>query len=152
MVVGFLGTFLPVLPGTTLIYAGILIHFFFSGRNESGLGWIGLTVISIFWVLTILLDWVAGAMGAKWFGSSRWGIFGAIIGGIVGIFFLLPGMILGPIIGVFVAEMLFARKRIRSAASSTVGTVVGSLVGLLAKLVFAGGMIAWFIADVFVLN
>ena len=27
MVVGFLGTFLPLLPGTSLIYLGVLAHF-----------------------------------------------------------------------------------------------------------------------------
>lgn len=152
IVVGFLGTFLPVLPGTTFIFAGVLAHYFLNGMEESGLTWVSLVVIGLIWVLTILVDWFSGAIGAKWFGSSKWGIVGAIIGGIVGLFFSLPGLIIGPIVGVFVAEMLFAKKDLKPAANSTVGTVVGGLAGLIAKVILAFVMIGWYFADVFLVN
>jgi len=152
--VGFVGTFLPVLPGTTLIYAGMLAHYFLMGMQAgSGLTWQSLVAIGILWAISIAVDFFSGAMGAKWFGSSKWGIWGALIGGVVGmIFFSLPGLILGPILGVFVAEMWFAKKKWKPAANSTVGTVVGGIAGIVGKAVLAVMMILWFVADVFFLN
>lgn len=152
IVAGFIGTFLPVLPGTSLIFVGILVHYFSMGMEESGLTWVSLVIIGLIWIATILIDWFSGAIGAKWFGSSKWGIVGAILGGIVGLFFSIPGLIIGPIVGVFVAEMIFAKKKIKPAANSTVGTVVGGLAGLLSKVILAGAMIAWYLADVFFVN
>lgn len=153
ILVGFFGTFLPVLPGTTLIFVGMLAHYFLFGMQaESGLTWQSLVVIGLLWVVSMGIDWVSGAMGAKYFGSSKYGIWGALIGGVVGLFFSLPGLILGPIIGVFVAEIYFAKKEWKPAANSTVGTVIGGLAGMVAKMLVAMAMIGWFAADVFVFN
>ena len=151
---GFFGTFLPMLPGTSLIFVGVLVHYFIMGmQDESGLTWQSLVVIGILWAISIAVDWVSGAMGAKWFGSSKYGVWGALIGGVVGAFILFPvGLILGPIIGVFVAEIWFAKKEWKPAANSTVGTVVGGLAGMVGKMILAMAMILWFVADVFFLN
>lgn len=152
IVVGFLGTFLPILPGTTLIFAGCLIHYFAMGMEASGLAWQGLVFITILYILSLVLDWFSGAIGAKWFGSSKWGIIGAIVGGIIGLFFSLPGLIIGPIVGVFAFELAFAKKQVRDASNSTIGTVVGGIAGLIGKVILALGMVAWYLGDVFVIN
>lgn len=152
IVIGFLGTFLPILPGTTLIFAGCVIHYFAMGMEASGLAWQGLVFIGILYALSLVLDWFSGVIGAKWFGSSKWGIIGALVGAIIGFFFSLPGLILGPIVGVFVFELAFAKKQVRDASNSTIGTVVGGIAGLIGKVILALGMIAWYIGDVFVIN
>lgn len=152
LVVGFLGTFLPVLPGTTLIFIGSLLFYFTMGMESSGLAWQGLVFIGLLYGLSILLDWVSGALGAKWFGSSKWGIVGAILGGIIGLFFGIPGLIIGPIAGVFIFEIFVAKKEVKEAGQSTVGTVVGGIAGILGRVALALGMIAWFVVDVFFVN
>lgn len=152
LVVGFLGTFLPVLPGTTLIFAGAVIHYFSMGMEASGLAWQGLVFIGVLYVTSLILDGISGAIGAKWFGSSKWGVIGAIAGGIIGLFFSLPGLIIGPIVGVFLFEVLFAKKEVKDASNSTIGTVVGGLAGIVARVLLALGMIAWYVGDVFVVN
>ncbi len=152
LVIGFLGTFLPILPGTTLILVGAFLFYFAMGRESSGLAWQGLVFIGVLYALSLLLDWLSGALGAKWFGSSKWGIIGAILGGIVGIFFGIPGLILGPVVGVFLFEIFFAKKEVKDASSSTVGTVVGGLAGIVARVFLALGMIGWFVVDVFFVN
>jgi uncharacterized protein YqgC (DUF456 family) len=153
IVVGFFGTFLPILPGSTLIFVGMLAHYFLFGMSESGLSVISLVVIGLLWAASIAVDWVSGAMGAKYFGSSKYGIWGALIGGLAGgLFFNLPGLILGPVIGVFVAEMWFAKKEWKPAANSTVGTVVGGLAGMVGKMLLALIMIVWYATDVWVIN
>ncbi|MCB1076522.1 MAG: DUF456 domain-containing protein [Verrucomicrobiae bacterium] len=154
ILVGFFGTFLPVLPGTTLIYVGMLAHYFLMGMQaDSRLTWQSLVVIGLLWIGSIAVDWVSGAMGAKYFGSSKYGVWGALIGGLVGaVFFSLPGLILGPVVGVFVAEIWFAKKEWKPAANSTMGTVVGGLLGMVGKMLLAMLMIGWYAADVFVFN
>ena len=152
IVIGFLGTFLPVIPGTTLIWSGMLVHYFSFGMEDSKLTWQSLVVITLLYIISIIVDWFSGAIGAKWFGSSKWGFGGAILGGIVGLFFGLPGLIIGPILGVFLFEMLFAKKEVKDASNSTVGTVVGGVAGIVARVLIALAMIAWYLTDVFVFN
>jgi uncharacterized protein len=152
LVIGFLGTFLPILPGTALIFAGACLFYFAMGWESSGLAWQGLVFIGLFFLLSVLLDWVSGALGAKWFGSSKWGIIGAITGGVLGLFFGIPGLIIGPIAGVFLFEMFFAKKEFKEASHSTVGSVVGGLAGILGRVILALGMIGWFVVDVFFVN
>lgn len=152
LVTGFFGTFLPILPGTTLIYMGVLVHYFAMGMETSGLAWQGLVGIGILYILSLVLDWFSGAIGAKWFGSSKQGVIGAIIGAIVGLFFGLPGLIIGPIVGVFAFEMAFAKKEVKEASNSTIGTVVGGIAGVIGKVILALGMVGWYVVDVFVVN
>jgi len=152
LVVGFLGSFVPVIPGTTLIFCGVILYYFSMGMESSGLRWPGLVMIGIFYILSIVLDWFSGALGAKWFGSSKWGVVGAIVGGIVGLFFNLPGLIIGPIAGVFIFEIIFGKREIKQASNSTIGTVLGGLAGMLARVILAFGMVLWFVSDVFVVN
>lgn len=152
LVAGLLGTFLPLLPGTALIFAGALLFYFTMGMEASGLAWQGLVFMGLLLGLSVLLDWVSGVLGAKWFGSSRWGLFGALLGAIVGLFFGLPGILVGPIVGVFAFELFVARKRLGEAGHSTLGTIVGGLAGVVGRIGLAIGMLAWFVVDVFFVN
>lgn len=144
---GFIGTFVPVLPGTVFIFLGCVAHYFFFGMEDSAIGWPGLVAIGVLLILSIIVDWAGGAVGAKYFGASRWGIVGALVGGVVGIFFPFPGLIVGPLIGAFAFEMLFAKKKLKPAGKSSWGTFLGSVGGLIAKVVIALAMVAWFVVD-----
>ncbi|NNE93195.1 MAG: DUF456 family protein [Verrucomicrobiales bacterium] len=150
IVVGFVGSFLPIVPGAFLLWLGAVLHYFLFGMQDSGLSWQGLVVISLLLIVSLVIDWLSGALGAKWFGSSKWGMLGAFVGAIVGLFFSLPGLILGPIIGVFVFEMYVAKKEMKDASNSTIGTVVGGLAGLIARAIVSVIMLVWYLADVFV--
>ncbi len=152
VIAGFAGTFLPILPGTTLILAGCAIHYFALGLESSGLSWIGLAIITVLYVISVIVDYLSGAIGAKWFGSTKWGIWGAIIGGIIGLFFSLPGIIIGPILGVFLFETLFAGKKLAEAGNSTVGTVVGGIAGMFLRVGLAMLMVGCYVWDAFFFN
>lgn len=147
--IGFLGTFLPILPGTILILAGALVHRFWIGA-ESSLGWVGLGILALLVLLSYLVDNLASALGAKWYGASKWGMWGAVLGGLIGLFFGLPGLFIGPLAGAFAFELLLARKQITGATRSTWGTLVGTALGILVKGGIALAMIATIIVDLFV--
>lgn len=150
--VGFIGTFVPILPGNLLILAACFFYYLTMGMEASGLAWQGLVFVTCLCLLSYALDWVSGMLGAKWFGSSKWGLLGAITGAIIGLFFGLPGLIVGPILGVFFFELLIARKEWKTAGKSMLGTVVGGIMGIGARIAIATGMIAWFVVDVFYVN
>ncbi len=144
MLVGFVGTVVPLLPGTTIILAAAVMHHFALGAERS-VGWWTLSGLLVLTIVSHVLDFVSGAMGAKKFGASRWGAIGGIVGAIVGIFFGLPGIFIGPLAGVLLGELL-GGKGLLPAGKSTWGTLLGTTAGMVAKLIIASMMVTWFLA------
>lgn len=144
MIAGLVGTILPLLPGTTIILAAAVMHHFALGPERS-IGWWTIGGLVVLTVVTYVLDFVSGAMGAKKFGASRWGAVGGILGAIVGIFFGLPGIFIGPLAGVLLGELL-GGKGLLPAGKSTWGTLLGTTAGIVAKLFIGSVMIGWFLA------
>ena len=150
IIAGFAGTIIPFLPGTTLILAGCCLHYFALGQEGSGLRLITLMIIGVLYVGSVIIDSLSGAIGAKWFGSSKWGVVGAILGGLIGgLFFSLPGILIGPVVGVFLFEVLFGKKKIADAGNSTVGTVIGGATGMILGSIIGLIMIGCYVFDIF---
>lgn len=145
LLVGVIGSVVPLLPGPFLIFIAGLLHTFL--RPESAMSWPGILLLTLLLVLAYVVDMAAGAVGARWFGASRWGIVGVFVGGIAGLFFAPLGFILGPILGGLLFELVFAKKRMAPAVKSTWGTVVGTGVGLVARLAISLAMVATVLVD-----
>ena len=145
MVIGLAGAVLPFVPGPMVIFVGALVHTLL--RPQSGVSWWCIGILFVLMLVAYAFDFASGAVGAKWFGGSRWGMAGVIIGGLVGLFFGLIGLIIGPLVGGFAFEMLFAKMELKPAAKSTWGTVVGTGVGLAARLGVSIAMVAAFLID-----
>lgn len=144
---GALGVLLPFLPGVPLAWLGIFLYALATGFET-----LSVTTIGVFFglmVLTQILDFIAPMLGAKKYRASKYGIIGALIGGIVGIFVLnIWGIIVGPLIGAFVGEMI-ALRRPNEALGASFGAFVGCLAGSLIKLVLVMVMAGFFIASLF---
>lgn len=145
---GLVGCVMPVLPGHLLILAGAIIYRLLVGPS-AGIAWWGFAILVLLMAIAQAFEIISGSLGAKWFGGSKWGVIGAMVGGIAGLFFLPFGLILGPLIGAFGFEKAFAKKDTRDSAVSGVGSVVGTVAGMAFKIVVGVLMIAWFFADVF---
>ncbi|MEO5914024.1 MAG: DUF456 domain-containing protein [Luteolibacter sp.] len=148
LLAGAVGCVLPVLPGHLILLIAAVAYRLMLGE-ESGLEWWSFVVLGLLMAISQTFEMLSGAAGSKWFGGTRWGAVGAIIGSLVGMFFLPFGLLLGPLIGAFVCEVAFARKNARPAAISGVGSVVGVLAGMGFKMVIGLLMIVWFFLDVF---
>ena len=146
MAVGLMGTFVPMLPGSSLILLGAVLHHFL--LPEASVGWPTLVGLTVLMLAAQAVDLIAGAVGAKRFGATKWGTYGGIIGAVVGLFFGLPGLLIGPLLGVLVGELL-GGKGLLPAGKSTWGTVVGAAAGMAVKLVIALAMITWFLIAAF---
>lgn len=145
LVLGLIGSVVPLLPGPFLIFIAGILHTWL--RPESAMSWQGIVILSLWLVLAYIVDMVSGALGARWFGASRWGIAGVFVGGLVGLFFAPLGFILGPVAGGLAFELLFAKKRMAPAVKSTWGTILGTGVGLVVRLLISLAMIATVLID-----
>jgi uncharacterized protein YqgC (DUF456 family) len=143
MILGLVGTVVPLLPGTTIILAAAILHRVMLGEAQS-VGWWTIGVLTALTVVSYALDFMSGALGAKWFGATRWGAFGGILGAIVGLFFGIIGIFVGPLIGVLLGELL-GGKGLLPAGKSTWGTLLGTTAGIVARLIIAVLMIGWFL-------
>jgi uncharacterized protein YqgC (DUF456 family) len=94
LVLGFVGTLIPFLPGHLILFFAALGHWLML-RGDSGVEWWTFVVLGVLLILSQVFEFLSGAAGTRWFGGTRWGAFGALIGGIGGIFFIPFGLILG---------------------------------------------------------
>ena len=145
LLLGLIGSVVPLLPGPFLIFIAGILHTIL--REESAMSWQGIVILSLWLVLAYVVDFFSGALGARWFGASRWGIAGVVVGGIVGLFFAPVGFILGPLIGALAFEIFFAKKRLQPAVKSTWGTLLGTGVGLVVRLLISLAMVATVLID-----
>lgn len=143
MAIGLLGTVLPVVPGAIIILAAAVLHQVMLG-SEKSVGWWNVGVLVVLALLSYALELAGGYFGAKRFGATKWGAFGAMIGGIVGLFFSFPGLIAGPIVGAIAGELV-AGKRLVSAGRAGWGTLLGNLAGMVGKLTIGLLMVSWFL-------
>lgn len=131
IVAGFVGVFVPIIPGTPLIYVSLLVMQFLLG---SPFTWTFLIIWGLVVAVVATLDGLIPAEGARRMGGSRYGIYGCLIGALIGLIFFPPfGIIVGPIVGAFIGELISGRKS-KSAWRAAMGSFVGYLVATVLKL------------------
>jgi uncharacterized protein YqgC (DUF456 family) len=143
VLIGFAGTFLPVLPGVPLVFAGMALAAYAGGFTKVGKA--TLIVLGLLTIFALLIDFLAASVGAKRVGASRAAIAGAAIGTVVGIFMGPFGLLFGSFLGAVGGEMLATRDPERA---TRVGFAawLGLLLGTLFKLALTFAMVGIFIA------
>ncbi|HKQ85052.1 MAG TPA: DUF456 family protein [Steroidobacteraceae bacterium] len=144
---GFLGIFLPALPGVPLMYAGMLLAAW--GDDFQRIGWLSLTVLGVLTAISVIVDFAASALGAQRVGASRRAIWGAFVGAVIGVFFGLPGLVFGPFLGAVVGE-LSVHGRMTTAGRVGIGTWLGLIFGTLVKIAIAFSMLGVFVLAYFI--
>lgn len=140
---GLAGLVLPALPGAPLLFLGLLAAAW--AENFVYIGWGTLTVLGGLAVVTYVVDFVAGAFGARRFGASNRAIFGAALGTLLGLFFGLPGVLLGPFVGAVAGE-LTGHRDLHRAGRAGIGATLGLALGAAAKIALAFAMLGIFLA------
>jgi uncharacterized protein YqgC (DUF456 family) len=141
--VGLIGTVVPALPGTTIILAAAIIHRVMVGADKS-IGWKTMIILVLLTLVSYVFDFVGSYFGSKYFGATRWGAFGAILGALIGLLFGVIGLFAGPVIGAIAGEFV-AGKRMIDAGRAGWGSLLGNLGAMLGKLVIGLAMIAIFL-------
>jgi uncharacterized protein YqgC (DUF456 family) len=140
--VGLAGIVLPALPGTILIFAGLLLVAWADGFARVGAA--TMTVLGVLTVASYFVDVAMMAFGMKRLGASRRAMAGAALGAVVGLFFGIPGLIVGPFAGAVLGEWS-AHRDLGRAGSAGVAAWIGFLLGTAAKIGLAFAMVGIFV-------
>ena len=144
---GLAGIVLPALPGTVLIFAGILLGAWIDDFSRVGAWTLGIT--GLLTVLSFACDYLAAVLGAERVGASRQAIVGALLGSVAGILTGLWGLLVLPLAGAALGEYLAIRDLAR-AGRVGFATGVGLLLGTAVKIAIAFAMVGIFIAALLV--
>lgn len=147
ILIGIIGSIIPLIPGSPIVFGGLLLVQFTSKHPFS------VEFLIIFGVLAILsavIDNVLPIYATKKFNGSKKGVWGSAIGLIIGLFFFPPfGIIIGPMLGAFIGEIADGKT-----ANNAVRPAFGSLIGFLSSIFLRFGlsvvMAYYFVIEVFI--
>ena len=140
--IGIIGSFLPILPGPSISWIGILLLYI---TKTIPINYWVLCITFILMITISLLDFVIPSKGVKEFGGSKFGIYGTNIGLIIGLFFPPLGLILGPFLGAFIGELAFNSQDKKRALKSALGALVSFLLSTFMSFLFCTSMLILFL-------
>jgi len=146
VIAGLAGTVIPAMPGVPLVFAGLFVGAWIGDFQT--VGWVTIGILAALAAIAWIVDFIAGAAGARYLGASSRAFWGATLGAIVGIFFGLVGMLLGPFIGAMIGE-LSGGNDIVSSGRAGVGAWLGMVVATAVKLALVFLMIGIFAFSAF---
>ena len=145
MAIGLIGTIVPFIPGTTIILGAAIGHRLLVGPAY-GMDWWGIAGMIALALLSYVVEFASGFYGAKYFGATKWGVAGAIVGGIIGIFTGFVTLLILPIAGAIIGELI-AGQRLVSAGKAGWGTLLGNLAGMIGKIAIGLAMVILFLVN-----
>jgi uncharacterized protein len=143
-IVAVIGSFLPLIPGPPIAYAGLLVQQLRADKPFTTnflLLWLTIVVVSM------ILDYLIPIWGTKKFGGSKYGVWGCTLG-FIAAFWMGPwGVVLGPLIGAFIGEMI-AQNNSTVAIKAALGSFLGFLLGSFLKVVICFFMLYYIITSI----
>ena len=148
MLVGILGSILPVIPGTPISWLGLIVLYL---SPSLPFDWFFIVVTGIVAIAIYIMDYIIPAIGTKKFGGSKAGAWGTMIGLIVGILAPIPfGILIGPFLGALVGELAFNKTEGPQAFKAAMGSFIGFLTSTFIKFVATCIYLGLFVYKVFV--
>ncbi len=145
MILGIVGSFLPVLPGPITSWFGFLALHYTDGVDLST------TFLAVTFIIALfiwILDYIIPAIGTKRFGGSKSGMIGTTLGLVIGLIAPIPfGIIIGPFIGALIGEMLH-KDDINRATKAAFGSFLGFITSTLLKFIIAIVYLGYFIVKI----
>lgn len=141
MLVGILGSFLPVLPGTPISWVGLfLLHLTKAVPDD----WVFLGITLGVAIIVFTLDYIIPVWGTKKFGGSRWGMIGTTLGLLIALIFPILGffgIIIWPFVGALVGELINKadqKTALKAAFGSFLGFLTGTFIKFMVTVIFLG--------------
>lgn len=140
VLLGIVGSFLPVLPGPFMGWIGLLLLHL---TTVVPMSYPFLVITFLISVVIWMLDYIIPPLATKKLGGSKYGVIGTTIGLIVGIFTPIPlGFLFGAFLGALIGELIYNHKDIQRAIKAAFGSLLGFLASttlkLMVSLVFVG--------------
>lgn len=132
VILGIVGSFIPIIPGPISGWLGLLILHQASFLEAQ---YYFLAITFVIAISVFILDYFIPSIGAKKFGGSNAGVIGSTIGLVFGIFLFGPiGILFGSFFGALIGELTVNINNMRIALLAAIGTLIGYLGGVLLKL------------------
>ena len=141
ILMGILGSFLPILPGPPLSWAGLLLLHLTKAVPQN---WTFLGITLAIAIVIFILDYIIPAVGTKKFGGTKYGMIGTTVGLLVAIFFPILGpfgIVIWPFVGALVGELLNKADKqtaTKAAFGSFLGFLTGTFMKFLVAVIYAG--------------
>ena len=139
MILGIIGSFMPILPGPLTSWIGLLILKFSDAVPISN------TFITITFLIAFgiwVLDYIIPALGTKKFGGTKAGMIGTTIGLIVGMLSPVPGgIVIGSFFGALAGELTSdndVNKATKAAFGSFLGFIASTFLKFIVAMIFLG--------------
>lgn len=147
LLIGIIGCIVPGIAGPPFSFLALILLSIAKGWRPFSMRF--LVVMAVITVVVTLLDYIVPAAGAKRFGASRAGVWGAVLGLFGGLLLFPPfGMILGAFLGAIIGELTVGKEG-RQALKAGWGVFMGVMFGMLLKLIASGIMTFYFIKALF---
>lgn len=141
IVLGSIGTFLPVLPGMPMVFLGMLILAWQGNFQTVSLMFI--TILGVLALLAFLVDFVLTFYTTKKAGASKYALWGLAIGSLLGLVLGGLGLFVGAILGALIGEYAFKRD-LNQATLVGLSAGVGFVVAFAVKLILLFVMLGMF--------
>ncbi len=139
MILGIIGSFLPVLPGPLTSWIGLLT-LYFADTILMSKSFLIITLIAA--ILIWVLDYIIPAIGTKRFGGTKYGMIGTTVGLIIGLLSPIPGgIIIGPFVGALIGELLNkndAKVATKAAFGSFIGFITSTFIKFVTAIIYMG--------------
>jgi len=147
MLVGLVGCVVPGIAGPPFSFLGLILLSIVRGWEPFSPGF--LVAMAALTAVVTALDYIMPAAGARKFGASRTGFWGAVAGMLAGLLVFPPfGLIIGAFLGAVAGE-LWAGKQTHDALRAGWGVFIGVLAGMVLKLIASGIMTFFFVRALF---
>lgn len=135
VLIGLVGSIIPGLPGSPLYLVALLLARYFADASVTTSElWVYIALVAF----TFVADFFVPILTTKWFGGTKAGMWGSIIGLIGGFFIPIPtfglGVIIYPFVGAVLGEMMVHDKEFGAALKSGVGNLIGFILTTLIKI------------------
>lgn len=134
IIVGIIGSILPVLPGLPISWLGLFCLYFVPTITFKHY-LLGITLF--FTLLVSIIDYIIPSKGTKKFGGTKYGVWGTNIGLVLGLFIPIPfGFIIAAFLGAFIGELIYNTRDQERAFKAAIGAFAGFLAGTFMKLFY----------------
>jgi uncharacterized protein len=147
LALGFIGCFVPVLPGPIVSYLALI--FLSIPKKWEVFTPAFLVIMGCVTIGATVIDYILPIVTSKKKGATKAGIWGSILGMVAGIFFFPPfGMLIGAFAGAVIGELIFNKDR-KNALRAGWGIFVGTILSIFIKLGVSGVIAFYFFRGIF---
>lgn len=132
MLLGSVGTFLPVLPGVSVVFLGMLILAW--QEHFQTISFTMVVVLGVLALLSFLVDFVLAFYTTKKAGASKYALWGLAVGSLLGLVMGGIGIFVGAIVGALLGEYAFNRN-FQRATTAGLSAGLGFVLAFVVKLV-----------------